>query len=69
MQSATIERLSFFKSFINNGANVNYMYSNGYMHYIAVNGSVGVRPSISLKPSFKLTGSGTGTTSAPYIIE
>lgn len=55
--------------FINNGANVNYMYSNGYMHYIAVNGSVGVRPSISLKPGFKLTGSGTGTTSAPYIIE
>ena len=46
------------------------VHSSGRLYGYNVNNSaLGVRPSISLKPGFKLTGSGDGTVNNPYIVE
>ena len=40
----------------------------GYLSGNVVTDSIGVRPSVSLKPGFSLTGNGDGTATNPYII-
>ena len=46
-----------------------YVSSSGYLASSLVDATNGVRPSISLKPGFSLTGSGDGTVNNPYIVE
>ena len=49
---------------IRNSENPGYINSAG-----AANSLNGVRPSISLKPGFSLTGNGNGSTTSPYIVQ
>jgi len=55
--------------FIYYNANGFIVYSTGSLHNSYVGNTHGVRPSLSLKRGFKLTGDGDGSVSNPYVIE
>ena len=46
-----------------------FVYSDGGLNDFYVRNSIGVRPSVSLKPGFSLTGDGDGTVTNPYVVE
>ena len=41
----------------------------GYLNYVVVGIGYGVRPSVSLKPGFSLTGDGDGKAATPYVVQ
>jgi len=44
------------------------VWADGYLGGSDVNGEIGVRPSVSLKPGFTIAEGGTGTASNPYVV-
>lgn len=55
--------------FYNSWAGVTYIYRYWSFGFNTVTSSVGVRPSISLKAGFNLTGNGDGSVTNPYVVE
>ena len=55
--------------FGNASAYVADVYYGGDVYNNIVDGSAGVRPSVSLKPGFSLVGDGEGTSENPFIVE
>ena len=55
-------------AFYFNSAYEAYVRSNGLLNDYRVYDIRGIRPSVSLKPGFSLTGNGDGTAESPYVV-